>query len=259
MDVLVAGERAELLDAGLDVVAGDPLAGGDRVEVDLVDDGGVVVDDAVRNVDAQVALRLAAPRATAAARGRPCARATRAGPSARRRSGRPGRRGSRACSRTGLSQPQGARDHAPAGWTSPRAAASAMSVRWWEPAQRDLGHRARTPLARAAARSRPVPTTESTRPPALTSCRRPPARCRRAARTRPAGVGCVQPSIGSPVRGVVGVALGGDHHGDGGVRRPAQVGQLGEVPGGGRRAARRRAGSAAGRARPASPGRRSGR
>ena len=38
MDVLVAGQRVELLDPRLHVVAGDPLAGGDRVEVDLVDD-----------------------------------------------------------------------------------------------------------------------------------------------------------------------------------------------------------------------------
>jgi hypothetical protein len=34
VDVLVAGERAELLDAGLHVVAGDPLTGSDGGEVD---------------------------------------------------------------------------------------------------------------------------------------------------------------------------------------------------------------------------------
>ena len=56
MDVLVPGERAELLDARLHVVAGDPLAGGDRVEVDLVDDRLVGLDDAVGHVDAEVAL-----------------------------------------------------------------------------------------------------------------------------------------------------------------------------------------------------------
>ena len=58
MDVLVAGERAELLDPRLHVVPGDPLAGGDRVEVDLVDDRLVGLDHAVGHVDAEVALRL---------------------------------------------------------------------------------------------------------------------------------------------------------------------------------------------------------
>ena len=37
VDVLVAGEGGELLDAGLHVVAGDPLPGLDRGEVDLVE------------------------------------------------------------------------------------------------------------------------------------------------------------------------------------------------------------------------------
>ena len=37
VDVLGARQRGELLDAGLDVVAGDLLALGDRGEVDLVD------------------------------------------------------------------------------------------------------------------------------------------------------------------------------------------------------------------------------
>ena len=56
VDVLVAGERGELLDAGLHVVAGDPLAGLDRREVDLVDDRLVGLDHAVGHVDAEVAL-----------------------------------------------------------------------------------------------------------------------------------------------------------------------------------------------------------
>ena len=47
MDVLVPGERAELLDPRLHVVPGDPLALGDRGEVDLVDDPLVGLDDAV--------------------------------------------------------------------------------------------------------------------------------------------------------------------------------------------------------------------
>ncbi len=37
VDVLVARERVELLDAGLHIVAGDAFALGDGVEVDLVD------------------------------------------------------------------------------------------------------------------------------------------------------------------------------------------------------------------------------
>ena len=51
----VPGERCELLDAGLDVVAGDLLALGDRVEVDLVDDRLVRLDHAVGRLDAEVA------------------------------------------------------------------------------------------------------------------------------------------------------------------------------------------------------------
>ena len=58
VDVLVPGQRRELLDPRLDVVAGDPLAGRDRVEVDLVDDVAVGLDDPVGYVDAEVALRL---------------------------------------------------------------------------------------------------------------------------------------------------------------------------------------------------------
>ena len=55
--VLVPGERAELLDPRLDVVAGDPLARRDRGEVDLLDDPLVVRDRLLGDVDAQVALR----------------------------------------------------------------------------------------------------------------------------------------------------------------------------------------------------------
>ena len=36
VDVFVTGQRAELVDAGLDVVAGDRLALSDRCQVDLV-------------------------------------------------------------------------------------------------------------------------------------------------------------------------------------------------------------------------------
>ncbi len=58
VDVLVAGQRVELLDPRLHVVPGDPLAGRDRVEVDLVDDVAVVGHHPVGNGDAQVALYL---------------------------------------------------------------------------------------------------------------------------------------------------------------------------------------------------------
>ena len=58
VDVLVTGERAELLDPRLHVVPGHPLARGDRLQVDLVDDVLVGLDHAVGHVDAEVALRL---------------------------------------------------------------------------------------------------------------------------------------------------------------------------------------------------------
>ena len=61
VDVLVPGQRVELLDAGLHVVARHALAGVDRVEVHAVDDGLVGGDHLVgvspAEVDAQVALR----------------------------------------------------------------------------------------------------------------------------------------------------------------------------------------------------------
>ena len=57
VDVLVAGEGVELLDAGLHVVAGDALAVGDRVQVDLLEHRLVRLDHTVRYVDPQVSLR----------------------------------------------------------------------------------------------------------------------------------------------------------------------------------------------------------
>jgi hypothetical protein len=54
--VLVPGQRAELLDARLHVVAGDALAGRDGGQVDLLDDPLVVLHDAVGHVDAELAL-----------------------------------------------------------------------------------------------------------------------------------------------------------------------------------------------------------
>ena len=58
VDVLVAGEVGELLDAGLDVVFRDALALGDGVEVDVVEDALVVGDHTVGDGDAQVVLGL---------------------------------------------------------------------------------------------------------------------------------------------------------------------------------------------------------
>ena len=57
VDVLVAGERVELLDAGLDVVAGDAFARRDRRQVDVVEDALVVGDHAVGHRHAQLGLR----------------------------------------------------------------------------------------------------------------------------------------------------------------------------------------------------------
>ena len=56
VDVLGPGERGELLDARLHVVACDLLAGVDRGQVDLVDDGFVRLDHAVGHLDAELAL-----------------------------------------------------------------------------------------------------------------------------------------------------------------------------------------------------------
>ena len=54
MDLLVAGERVELLDAGLHVVPGDPLALGDGGEVDLVEHPLVVGERRLGHLDPQV-------------------------------------------------------------------------------------------------------------------------------------------------------------------------------------------------------------
>jgi len=56
VDVLVSGERGELLDARLDVVPGDALPRRDAGEVHVVEHPLVRLDDAVRDVDAEVAL-----------------------------------------------------------------------------------------------------------------------------------------------------------------------------------------------------------
>ena len=56
MDVLVPGQRVELLDPRLDVVPGHPFPGGDAGQVDAVHDGLVRLDDPVGYRDAEVAL-----------------------------------------------------------------------------------------------------------------------------------------------------------------------------------------------------------
>ena len=56
MDLFVASQRAELLDARFDVVSRDPLALVDGIEVNLVDDLAVGLQRAIGNVDAGVAL-----------------------------------------------------------------------------------------------------------------------------------------------------------------------------------------------------------
>jgi len=58
VDVLVAGQGAELLDARLHVVAGDALPGVDGSQIDVIDHGFIRLDHPVGHVDAQVALRL---------------------------------------------------------------------------------------------------------------------------------------------------------------------------------------------------------
>ena len=62
VDVLVPGQRGELLDARLHVVPGDPLAGRDAGQVDLVQHRLVVLDHAVGHLDAR---GRAGPRSTA--------------------------------------------------------------------------------------------------------------------------------------------------------------------------------------------------
>ena len=94
--VLVPGQRAELLDARLDVVAGDPLAGRDGGEVDLLDDALVVRDRLRRGRRRPGRAGRAAPRSTAGAPARSCSPATTARRARGSRSARPGRWGSRA-------------------------------------------------------------------------------------------------------------------------------------------------------------------
>ena len=57
VDVLVAGEGVELLDARLHVVAGDPFTVGDGGQVDLIEHTFVVGDGLVGHVDAEFLLR----------------------------------------------------------------------------------------------------------------------------------------------------------------------------------------------------------
>ena len=54
----MAGQGAELVDAGLDVVPGDAFARRDGLDVDGLDDRSVVVDDTVRGLHPQIGLGL---------------------------------------------------------------------------------------------------------------------------------------------------------------------------------------------------------
>ena len=56
MDVLVAGEGIELLDARFDVMARHPLALGDRGEVDPIDHPRVIGDDTLGHLDTEIGL-----------------------------------------------------------------------------------------------------------------------------------------------------------------------------------------------------------
>ena len=93
VDVLVAGEGGELLDAGLHVVAGDPLPRLDRVEVDRRRPPPRRPRSPRRARRRRGRPGPGARRATAGARGRPCARATRAPPAPGWRTGWPARSG----------------------------------------------------------------------------------------------------------------------------------------------------------------------
>ena len=91
VDVLVPRERAELLDPRLHVVPRHALTGRDAVQVDLVDHGLVVLDDARRERRRRAPSGRSAPRSRVVARARSCAPATRSrpGPHRRRRAGEP--------------------------------------------------------------------------------------------------------------------------------------------------------------------------
>ena len=58
MNMLVAGEVVELLDAGFDIVTRDTLALGDGGEVDLIDDLFICGDCVGRDIEAEVMLGL---------------------------------------------------------------------------------------------------------------------------------------------------------------------------------------------------------
>ena len=240
VDVLVAGEGAELLDPRLHVVAGDPLAGGDRVEVDLVDHVLVGLDHAVRHLDAEVALRLEhrdpeLPLEHDLVLRRPDLGEVGAGV--------PGGQELGAVTFGTVISVLGQLCRCGAG--CPRI----LSPR----------HR-RTPHSRAAARSAPVPITASTRPPAVT--RSSPRPC-----AVPAWMTCTpsiasaasMPVITSPLRRRLRVAGAGHHHGHGGAVAPDRRRHLGEGAGRGAEQERRRAASRAAPAAAGSPGRRSGR
>ena len=95
VDVLVPRQRGELLDARLDVVAGDALAGGDGGEVDVRRRRARSPRSRRRARGRRGRAGRRARRSTAAAPARPWTPATRAPPAPGSRSGRRGRWGSR--------------------------------------------------------------------------------------------------------------------------------------------------------------------
>src|SRR5690606_27967110 len=165
VDVLVAGERRELLDACLHVVARDPLTLGDRRQVDalltLGDDRLVGLHDAVGHVDAEVALGLQHSHPELTLQDDLVLR-------------RPDRGEVGAGVAGGEHVGDGHQDscvvrEAPS--TTPRGSA-AMSERRCRPSK-SMRSAAAYARARASATSAPVARTASTRPPAVT--RRPSA------------------------------------------------------------------------------------
>ena len=157
VDVLVAGERGELLDPRLHVVAGDPLAGGDARRGRP---GRRPPRRPRRRRRARRRRGRAAPRARrsrAGARARSCARATRSRPGRRRRSGWRGRWGRSRLQPSWSRRPdQPSRRCRCGDWAPSKEISATPSYAW----------------ARASATSAPTAVTARTRPPAVTSARR---------------------------------------------------------------------------------------
>ena len=159
VDVFLAGQRTELLDPRLHVVAGDPLTSGDRFQIDLVDHCFVRSDRRLWDVDSELALRLhhrdpELPLRDHLVLGRPEV--------------------TQLSRRVAPGQDIGDRGHRPqypAHVQAESAAARwAMSVRDWAPSKEISS----TPLyarSRASASESPTAVTASTRPPLVSTLR----------------------------------------------------------------------------------------